>query len=303
MPRPHYSTDFSSRRAQGHGRYCQLYSDSDGYSSSLSFESQSSSGSGSGEEYDPGSEDQSSSSSESVFVTKVYRRRKAGKRAAPVAARHRHHTAKAKRGKKKRAAKPRRGCKSGSRRILHERLDDHRISLARCASPDVDDRAVTPTSPSSPAPAAAPAGAMPPPPPPSGVYALQTLSGDAPSFYVGKSNNIAKRMQDHRDGMGTPYLAGCDVARVPLCTEGSSDDLESWERNETLQRMLVFGIDNVRGWMFTTRNLQPEERRIAFAQICEKNDLCRRCGRNSHFVSECFAKSTAPWANGLPLNA
>ena len=138
-------------------------------------------------------------------------------------------------------------------------------------------------------------------PPDSGVYVLQTLSGDAPSFYVGKSSHIAKRVQDHRDGMGTPYLAGCDVARVPLCTAGSSDDLESWERNETLQRMLVFGIDNVRGWMFTDKHLQPADRRAAFAQICEKNDLCRRCGRDSHFKSNCFAKSTAPWANGMAL--
>ena len=136
-------------------------------------------------------------------------------------------------------------------------------------------------------------------PPDDGVYALQTLSGDAPSFYVGKSSHIAKRIQDHRDGLGTPYLAGCDSARVPLCTSGSSADLESWERNETLHRMLVFGIDNVRGWMFTDRHLQPADRRAAFAQICEKNDLCRRCGRDSHFRANCFAKSTAPWANGL----
>ena len=303
MSRPHYYADFSRRHAPRRDRSCQLYGESEGYSSAFSFESQPSSG-GSGEEFDPGSDGQSSSSSssESVYVTKVYKRRKVG-RAPPAASRHRRHTAKNKRGKKKREAKPRRGGKAGRRRISVDRLDDHRISperLARDPSPDLDSRArdITPTSPSA-QPIAAPA----PPPPPSGVYALQTMSGDAPTFYVGKSGNIAKRMQDHRDGMGTPYLGGCDVARVPLCTEGSVEDLESWERNETLQRMLVFGIDNVRGWMFTTRHLQPEERRAAFAQICEKNDLCRRCGRNSHFVSDCFAKSTAPWANGLPLHA
>ena len=134
------------------------------------------------------------------------------------------------------------------------------------------------------------------------MYALQTLSGDAPAFYVGKSGNIEKRLQDHRDGLGTPYLAGSDFVQVPLCTEGSPDDLESWERNETLQRMLHFGVDNVRGWMFTGRHLQQADRRAAFAQICEKNNLCRRCGRGSHFKSSCFAKSTAPWANGLGVS-
>ena len=139
--------------------------------------------------------------------------------------------------------------------------------------------------------------------PTSGVYAIQTLSGDAPTFYVGKSGNIPKRLQDHRAGAGTPFLAGCEFTQVPLLTEGSSHDLESWERNETLRRMLEFGVDNVRGWMFTDLHLKAEDKRAAFQQICEKFDLCRRCGRGSHFRSECFAKSAAPWASDIVVTA
>ena len=293
MPRPHYYADFSCRSAPRHDRSCLHFSESEDYSSAFSFESASS---GSGEEYDPGSADHSLSSSSSssedepVFVTKVYKRRKARGRAPTAETRHRRNTAKPKRASRKRSAKPRRGGKRFGRRI----------SLARSPSP------------SPPSEVAAAADAPAPPPAPaqvqtsgatSGVYALQTLSGDAPTFYVGKSSNIAKRLQDHRAGMGVQYLAGVDFAEVPLITEGSTLDLESWERNETLRRMLEFGVDNVRGWMFSSRHLQPDDHRAAFHQICEKFDLCRRCGRNSHFVSDCFAKSTAPWANGLPLGA
>jgi hypothetical protein len=180
------------------------------------------------------------------------------------------------RGKKRRASKLRRGSRA-SRRV-EVRAATTEAALDRPEEPPL-------------------------PGPVGGIYALQTLSGDAPAFYVGKSGNIAKRLQDHRDGLGNPYLAGCDFVQVPLSTAGSKDDLESWERNETLHRMVVLGVGNVRGWMFTDRHLKPEDNRAAFSQICEKYDLCRRCGRKSHFKADCFAKSTAPWAEGLCLLA
>lgn len=136
----------------------------------------------------------------------------------------------------------------------------------------------------------------------SGVYAIKTTTKDGSHlFYVGKSENIERRIKDHKSGLGVGYMVGGDTRRVALLTDGSHEDLESWERNETLQRMYKFGISNVRGWMFTAKDLSKDDVKTAFCQICEKFDLCRRCGRNSHFQNECFAKSTAPWASGIAL--
>ena len=215
----------------------------------------------------------SSSASSPVYVLHKVGSLKKRKKGSPPAARF--QCAKV-RGKKRRASKLRRGSRASQR-----------VDVRAATTEAALDRAVD-------APSPIPIG---------GIYALQTLSGDAPAFYVGKSGNIAKRLQDHRDGLGNPYLAGCDFVQVPLSTAGSKDDLESWERNETLHRMVVFGVGNVRGWMFTDRHLKPEDNRAAFSQICEKYDLCRRCGRKSHFKADCFAKSTAPWAEGLCLLA
>jgi predicted GIY-YIG superfamily endonuclease len=115
-------------------------------------------------------------------------------------------------------------------------------------------------------------------------------------YYVGKSTNIEARLRQHRSD-GVAFTKTMDAfQRIQPLTNGSTTDLESWERNETLQRMHRHGIDNVRGWMFTTVELSDEQRMDAFKQVCEKFDLCRTCGRGSHFVANCFANTKATWA-------
>jgi predicted GIY-YIG superfamily endonuclease len=129
-----------------------------------------------------------------------------------------------------------------------------------------------------------------------GVYVLRTTAG---MYYVGKSNDIEARIEDHRRGSGAACLNGSHFHVVTnLLTSGSVDDLESWERNETLQSMRAYGIDNVRGWMFTSTSLSDDHYHTAFCQICEKFDLCRRCGRNTHFADKCFAGRFDGWAGG-----
>ena len=79
--------------------------------------------------------------------------------------------------------------------------------------------------------------------------------------------------------------------------------MESWERDEVLTRMHEFGIDNVRGWMYTLKNMPVEQKVSAFDQICEKFDFCRKCGRNSHFIRDCHSLSTDLWTCGMELRA
>ena len=125
-----------------------------------------------------------------------------------------------------------------------------------------------------------------------GIYALQDSSG---LIYVGKSVDRAKRIRQHRSGQGTSFLSG-EINEIPLSTTGSVHDLESWERNETLSQMYLKGIEQVRGWMFASQTLSPVQKRQAYQQVCEKFDLCRKCGRHTHFANECRARSLAFWA-------
>ena len=116
-----------------------------------------------------------------------------------------------------------------------------------------------------------------------GVYALVTSRG---RHYVGKSEDIDGRVD----------MRGESFTRVPLLTRGFVYDLESWERNETLTRMLRYGISSVRGWIFVTRTLSESQWVSAFNQVCERFDLCRTCGRDTHFADACFSGSMASWA-------
>ena len=116
-------------------------------------------------------------------------------------------------------------------------------------------------------------------------------------MYVGKSQDVERRIEQHMSGEGTQCLSG-RVRRLEVGEAGTERDLESWERNETLARMYKHGVDKVRGWMFTSARLSAEQEEQAFGQICEKYDLCRQCGRNTHFADKCFARSRAFWAGG-----
>ena len=118
-----------------------------------------------------------------------------------------------------------------------------------------------------------------------GIYVLELQGG---KIYVGKSNNITARIQEHKDGRGCEFA--CHVVQRLVPHIEYTDDFESWERAETLFWMSVKGVDKVRGWLYTMTHLTKEQRKHAFEQICERYDLCRRCGKAGHFISECTEK-------------
>jgi hypothetical protein len=134
-----------------------------------------------------------------------------------------------------------------------------------------------------------------------GIYVLRVDNRPKPFFYVGKANDIIHCIKQHTDGEGAYCITGEQFTRVEPITKGSVDDMESWERNEVLTRMHEFGIDNVRGWMYTLKTMPVEQKVSAFDQICEKFDFCRKCGRNSHFIRDCNAMSTDLWTCGMEL--
>ena len=126
-----------------------------------------------------------------------------------------------------------------------------------------------------------------------GVYALEhPRTGQV---YVGKTTHMDRRMQEHADAH-----PGLQLKRLPLLTHGEATDLESWERNEVLTRMYRNGTDAVRGWKYTRKGALTRKEELAVRDdIMEKFDLCRRCGRTSHFKAACFARTGAPWCARL----
>jgi len=127
-----------------------------------------------------------------------------------------------------------------------------------------------------------------------GVYVLKLEDG---TYYVGESTQIDVRIAQHQSGTGASFTVdtGANAVRVDPLTSGQVTDLEAWERAETLERMYKHGINNVRGWIYVTPVLSPQQREEAFQQICSRKKLCSTCGRSSHFSAQCFANGKAGW--------
>jgi predicted GIY-YIG superfamily endonuclease len=131
-----------------------------------------------------------------------------------------------------------------------------------------------------------------------GIYVLALENG---FFYVGKSSDIEARLQQHFSGDGAQFTRLYRPLEEIETITPRMDDLEAWERIETLEQALVHGIDKVRGHRFTSVHLSMQQRKCFFEEVVERYDLCRRCGRDSHMVNECHATTMAHWAeaNGI----
>ena len=57
-----------------------------------------------------------------------------------------------------------------------------------------------------------------------GVYTLQDSNG---RVYVGKSTNVEKRVEEHRQGLGTTFLGRSSIMQIKTVTSGTNEDLES----------------------------------------------------------------------------
>lgn len=128
-----------------------------------------------------------------------------------------------------------------------------------------------------------------------GVYVLKFEDG---TYYVGESQDTDARVAQHIAGEGASCIGekGATAVRVNPYTQPSYGELEMWERAETLERMFRHGIEKVRGWIYTTAVMSPDQRESAFQQICSCKKLCGKCGRSNHFSSGCFANAKAVWA-------
>lgn len=128
--------------------------------------------------------------------------------------------------------------------------------------------------------------------------------------YVGETEHPDDRFWKHKDGFGSAYTNEYPVVRT-LSVELKLGPLH--EDTKTLELMMQFGIDNVRGGSFT-KIVLPEYQKQCIEDIldhqagrcfrCKQpghftsqcrnpavgNNKCSRCGRESHALEACYAK-------------
>ena len=107
-------------------------------------------------------------------------------------------------------------------------------------------------------------------------------------YYVGKTSDVAKRLQEHRDGTGAAWTRKykpMSIAKtMPLTSPFDEDKV-------TKEYMSMYGIDNVRGGVYVSEVLDAAQRTELQRAIWGAKDCCTRCGRKSHYVATCNAQT------------
>lgn len=138
-----------------------------------------------------------------------------------------------------------------------------------------------------------------------GVYVLRLRGrGGESSYYVGSSEDIDRRVRQHRREEALPtgwnhvrYVSamggveGVDppMTAPPVLLE-EANALRLWEEKEVYARMLKHGVNQVRGYEFgcgETTDIPVDQLQGLKMNLMGRYDLCRNCGTPGHFQSNC----------------
>jgi hypothetical protein len=122
---------------------------------------------------------------------------------------------------------------------------------------------------------------------------IYTLKLENNKYYVGKSNDIENRVILHKNNRGSYWTTKYPV--IKQISNLTYDKGPFRELIETLECIKIYGIENVRGSMFTQINLTEKDKLKASELYCEMYDLCRNCGSNKHFINSCKNNKVELW--------
>jgi predicted GIY-YIG superfamily endonuclease len=115
------------------------------------------------------------------------------------------------------------------------------------------------------------------------IYVLKLEGG---RYYVGKSDNIINRYQQHLNGNGSAWTR----KYKPIAIDKSYENVSSFEEDKvTKEYMSKYGIDKVRGGSYVEVELSDFHRGALNMEIWAAKDLCTQCGRSGHFMKDCYA--------------
>ena len=117
------------------------------------------------------------------------------------------------------------------------------------------------------------------------IYVLRLVGG---RYYIGKSNNVMNRYQQHLDGNGS----GWTRKYKPISLVKTIKNVSPFEEDKiTKEYMSKYGIDKVRGGSYVELDLDDVQIDVINREIWAAKDLCTQCGRAGHFAKDCYART------------
>jgi len=117
------------------------------------------------------------------------------------------------------------------------------------------------------------------------IYVLKLKNGN---YYVGKSDNPEKRFLEHISGSGSAWTRKYPPVSLHKVFKMKSP-LD--EDHKVKKLMLKHGIDSVRGGSYSSISLSEEQKRALKKEFWSAKNMCFRCGRDSHWVEDCYAST------------
>ena len=117
------------------------------------------------------------------------------------------------------------------------------------------------------------------------IYILKLEDG---KYYIGKTKNVEKRWTEHITGNGsgwTKKYKPMSLSKTVVSTSYFDED------KYVKEYMSKYGIENVRGGTYSNIDLDTNCISVLEKEIRHSKNLCTRCGRNTHFIKDCYAKT------------
>lgn len=118
---------------------------------------------------------------------------------------------------------------------------------------------------------------------------LYVLKLEDDKYYIGKSNDVQKRFEQHKTGKGSSWTR--EYKPVKILETRPVTSIHD-ENNVTKDFMKKYGIDNVRGGSYCQIDLPEETESVLRMEIKGNTDKCYNCGKKGHFANKCPDKES-----------
>ena len=117
------------------------------------------------------------------------------------------------------------------------------------------------------------------------IYILKLRGG---KYYIGKTRNIEKRWDEHITGRGS----GWTKKHKPISLITTIKSTSHFDEDKYVKEyMAKYGIENVRGGTYSKIDLDATSIALLEKEIRHSKNLCTRCGRDSHYIKDCYAST------------